>query len=164
MATEIHVRGLAELNKYLQTLPIRIEKNVLRGSLRAGAKPILAQAVAMVPVLSSELKKSLKIGTRARGGTVTATVKTNVFYARFVEFGTQGHFINAKPGGFLSFGGIFAKSVWHPGIPKGPKAFMRPALDSQAQTAVIAAAVYMRNRLATKHGMDTAHIMLDGDE
>ena len=161
---EIHVKGLAELQKFLDQLPVKIEKNVMRGALRAGAKPVLEQAIARVPVQSGELKNSLKISTSARGGTVTAKVKTNVFYAKFVEFGTKAHFITAKKGGWLSFGGIFAKSVWHPGIPKGPHAFMRPALDSQAQAAVIAAAEYMKNRLATKHGLDTSHITVEGDE
>lgn len=164
--SEIHVRGLAELQKFLDTLPVRVEKNILRGALRAGMKPVFAQAIANAAKAekSGKLKNSLKIGTSARGGTVTAKVKTKVFYAKFVEFGTKAHFITAKKGGWLSFGGIFAKSVWHPGIPKGPHAFMRPALDSQAGAAVVAAAEYMKARLASKHGIDTSHIMLDGDE
>jgi len=161
---EIHVTGLADLQKFLDQLPAKLERNVVRGALRAGAKLILAQAIAKVPVKSSELRNSLKIGTRARGGTVTAAVRTKVFYAKFVEFGTKGHFITAKKGGWLSFGGIFAKSVWHPGIPKGPHAFMRPALDGQAQNAVIAAAEYMKRRLATKEGLDTSDIVIEGDE
>jgi HK97 gp10 family phage protein len=161
---EIHVRGLKELQKFLDQLPVKIERNIMRGALRAGAKPILAQAIAGVPVQSGELKNSLKISTSAKGGTVESKVKTNVFYSRFVEFGTQAHFITAKKGGWLSFGGIFAKSVWHPGIPKGPHAFMRPALDSQAQAAVVATAEYIKKRLATKEGLDTSHIMIEGDE
>lgn len=161
---EIHVKGLKELNAYLQQLPPKIERNVLRGALRAGMKPVLAQAIASVPVQSSVLKNSLKIGTSARGGTVTGKVKTNVFYAKFLEFGTSAHFITARKGGWLSFGGIFAKSVWHPGILKGAHAFLRPALDSQAGAAVVVAAEYMKARLAAKHGLDTSHIVLEGDE
>jgi hypothetical protein len=41
---------------------------------------------------------------------------------------------------------------------------MRPALDQQAQAAVIATAEYMKNRLATKEGLDTADIVIAGDE
>jgi HK97 gp10 family phage protein len=161
---EIHVRGLKELQKFLDQLPVKIERNIMRGALRAGMKPVLARAIASAPVQSSELKNSLKIGSSARGGTVAGSVYTNVFYANFVEFGTSAHFITAKKGGWLSFGGIFAKSVWHPGIPKGPHAFMRPALDSQQVAAVNAAAEYMKVRLATKEGIDTSYVMIEGDE
>ena len=125
---------------------------------------MLAHAITNVPVKSSELRNSLKISTRARRGVVSASVKTKVFYAKFVEFGTKAHWITAKKGGWLSFGGIFAKSVWHPGIPKGPKAFLRPAMDAQATAAVNAAAAYIRDRLQSKHGLDTSGVVLEGDE
>jgi hypothetical protein len=41
---------------------------------------------------------------------------------------------------------------------------MRPAMDTQAQAAVQAMATHMRALLAKKHGLDTAHVKLDGDE
>jgi HK97 gp10 family phage protein len=158
---EIHVKGLAELSKFLDALPVKIEKNIMRSALRQGAKVIQQQAIANVPVQSGELRKSLKIGTRVRGGTVTAAVKTKVFYAKFVEFGTKAHFITARKKGWLSFGGIFAKSVQHPG--SRPRPFLRPALDAMAGAAVIAVGEQIKKRL-TKEGLDTAHITIEGDE
>jgi hypothetical protein len=41
---------------------------------------------------------------------------------------------------------------------------MRPALDAQASAAVVAAAEYMKDRLATKHGLDTSDVVIEGDE
>lgn len=167
MATEIHVKGLAELQKYLDTLPAKVEKNVLRGSLRAGMKTVLPVAQQNLSASSKTglLRAGLKLGTRTRGGTVTAFVKASgphAYLAPWVEFGTKAHNIAAKKGGWLSFGGIFAKDVAHPGA--RPRKFLRPALDQQASAAVVAAAEYMKNRLATKHGIDTSDVVIDGDE
>jgi hypothetical protein len=85
-----------------------------------------------------------------------------VFYPHFLEYGTKAHDISARIAGWLSFGGRFTKAVEHPGITARP--FMRPAMDTQAQASVQAMAAHMRTLLAKKHGLDTAHVKLDGDE
>lgn len=157
---DVHVKGLEDLQKFLDELPAKVEKNIIRSALRAGAKLIQQQAVANVPVKSGELRNSLKISTRARVGRVTASVKTKLFYARFVEFGTHAHNIAAKTG-WLSFGGIFAKSVQHPGA--RPHPFLRPALDATASAAVVAVGEQVKKRL-TKEGLDAADVMVEGDE
>lgn len=162
---DIHVKGLAALQKVLDQLPAKIERNVLRGSLRAGMAVVLPVAKHGVRRVSGKLQDGLKLGTRTKGGRVTAFIKASgphAFLAKWVEFGTAAHKISAKSGGMLSFGGRFVKSLQHPGAK--PRKFMRPALDSQASAAVNAAAQYMKARLASKHGLDTAHIQLDGDE
>jgi len=164
MADEFVVKGLDKLNEFLQQLPVKIEKNVLRGSLRAGMRVVLPAAAAKIHNVSGELAKGLRIRTRAKGGTVTAVVKAtgpHASIAHLVEFGTSAHRINAKSGGWLSLGGLFAKSVEHPGAEPHP--FMRPALDQEARNAVVASAEYMKQRLATKEGLDTADIVIDGD-
>lgn len=180
---EIHVTGLADLQKFLDTLPAKIERNVLRGALRAGAKVIEAQAKARAPVgqPSSEnkrlyggyagaLRDSIRVTTRIKGGRVTASIKAggknsktkaDVYYAHMVEFGTSAHNIAAHIGGWLSFMNIFVKSVNHPGAKPHP--FMRPALDSQASNAVVAAADYMKQRLQSQHGIDTSSVVIEGD-
>ncbi|MEO8101333.1 MAG: HK97-gp10 family putative phage morphogenesis protein [Betaproteobacteria bacterium] len=182
MTDEFAVKGLDKLNEFLQQLPVKIEKNVLRGALRAGAKVIMARAKQNVPVsppnsenarlyggYAGALRDSMKITVRARGGTVTASVKAggktkrggDAFYAHMVEFGTSAHLINGKLGGSLFLGGLFAKQVMHPGA--RPHPFLRPAMDAAAQPAVIAAAEYMKKRLETKEGLDTSDIVI-GDE
>lgn len=167
---EQHIKGLAELNTFLQQLAPKIEKNVLRGSLRAGAsKELLPEVQANVlkngSIKSGEYVAGLRVGTRSRGGTVTAYVKAggkHAYLGPWLEFGTKAHNIAAKVGGWLSFGGIFVRSVEHKGI--RPRAHFRPALDARGTAAVVAAAEYMRERLATKEGLDTAGITIAGDE
>lgn len=161
---DLHVTGLAALDKYLQELPVKIEKNVLRGSLRAGMKVVQPMAAANIHSVSGLLAAGLKIRTNAKGGRVTARLVAtgkHAYVAKWVEFGTQAHVINGKLGGSLFFGGVFAKQVMHPGAK--PHKFLRPALDAQAQSAIIAAAEYMKKRLATKEGLDTADIVVEGE-
>jgi HK97 gp10 family phage protein len=165
MNTSVKVSGLKELNVFLDTLPDKLQKNVMRAALRAGAKVIADQARENVPVASGKLKKDITIGTRSRGGVVTASVKAgakSAWYAKFVEFGTAAHEINAKPGSVMMFNGQIAIRVNHPGAK--PQPFMRPALDARGQAAVQAVAEKMREVLATKHGLSVPHRMEDGDE
>jgi len=172
VTTEIVVKGMADLSKFLETLPQKLAANVVRGSLRAGAKVIEAQAKANAPVgppneenvrlyggYQGALRDSIRVGVRIKGDRVTASIKAggkrskgaDVFYAHMVEFGTKAHILRGK----------FAGS-WHPGT--APRPFMRPALDSQATAAVIAAAEYMKKRLATKEGIDTKDIVIEAEE
>ena len=160
--SEVRVKGLSELNAFLQELPSKVEKNVLRGALRAGARVVQAEAKANVPVDTGTLRAGLKVSTGGKGGMVMAKVKAtgkHAFVAPWLEFGVGAHAITARKGGWLFFGGAFAKSVDHPGI--APRPFMRPALDSRAQAAVVAAGEYMKQRLASKHGLDTADIEIE---
>lgn len=171
--TTINVKGLAELQKFLDQLPAKIEANILRGALRAGAKPIRDAAKASAPVgepsetnkqkyklYSGALRDSIRISGRLdkRKGSVAVSVKAggkvkstgaDVFYASFVEFGTKPHSLSES-------GGL------HPGMTGNP--FMRTALDSQASNAVVAAGEYIKKRLATKQGLDTADITIEADE
>ena len=165
--SEIRVKGLADLNKFLQQLPTKIEQSVLRGALRAGANVVMAEAKAQLQeaesVDSGQLRDGLKVSTSSRRGRVTAKVKAtgkHAHIAPWLEYGTAAHKITAKGKGMF-FGGLFVKGVQHPG--SRPKPFMRPALDGRAQDAVSAAARYMKQRLATKHGLDTSGIEVDDE-
>ena len=163
--SEVHVKGLAQLQTFLDQLPAKLERNVMRGALRAGMNEVKPVAQQMVHSVSGQLAAGLKIGTRARGGVVTASLKATGKHrsiAHLVEYGTKAHTITTKGMKALSFNGLLFQSVRHPGAEKRP--FMRPALDQQAQAAVGAAAEYMKDRLATKHGLDTSAVLLEGDE
>lgn len=192
MAELTHVKGLDQLQKFLDQLPVKMERNVMRGALRAAAKDVLLPAAkAGVNSISGELAASLRVSVRARRGEVRAAVKTDIFYARFVEYGTRQHWISvamserpsrmtrrgvrlfaigtlneiAYRGGSLQIGSNFVgKSVVHPGIPANSKAFMRPALDNNAGAATVAAAEYIKGRLATKHGLDTSGVSIELEE
>lgn len=153
----IHIRGAAELQKVLGQLPVKLERKILRGGLRAGAKVIEAEAKRRVPVVTGQLRDSIRVSTGSkRGGKVYAHVKAGgrkkgqAFYAHFVEFGTARHVIlpggGTKAGKALAIAGrMVGAKVDHPGARARP--FMRPALDTQSQKAVDQMAEYLAQRL-----------------
>lgn len=183
--SETHVTGLKELYALLQTLPVNIEKNLMRGALRQGMKPVKAQAQANIHSRSGKLAESLSIKSNARSGTVRGILRAgkgfDSYKAMWVEFGTRPHYITVQDNErihgrqnivsmttinrvdrALKIGLNFVgPSVHHPG--SGPHPFMRPALDSQASAAVMAAGNYLKTKMATKQGLYTADISI-GDE
>jgi HK97 gp10 family phage protein len=204
MSELVHVKGLDELQKLLDTLPAKIERNIMRGALRKGATVLKNAAVENISSHSGDLAKSLKVFTKIKGGTVMARIVAGHGFGkkgmpagnlpRWVEFGTQPHWIKVDessiPGRFMRGRGgrepeyrkyslrtvnrmaargslrigtnFIGQSVAHPGAT--PKPFLRPALDAHASDAVEAAGEYIKNRLATKEGLDTADIVIEGDE
>jgi HK97 gp10 family phage protein len=148
------VTGMAELQKALDQLPAKVERNILRGALRAGAKVSLEKARAGIHSVDGDLAASLRVKTSARGGLVKATViagNKKAWYARLVEMGTAAHIIKAVKAAALFFNGQAIEGVRHPGAKKHP--FMRPALDASPQGVLAAAAAYIRTRL-TKENID----------
>lgn len=177
MSELVHVKGLGKLNELLQLLPAKLEQNVLRGGLRAGAKVVMDEAKRLCPVgptsmenmklyggYEGALRDSIRLSVSAKGGRVTASVKAggkskkskaDVYYAHMIEFtGAKPHKITGSHGNFLFIGDHPIKSVMHPGFQAKP--FMRPSLDGRAQAALLAAAEYMKKRLATKEGLEQA--------
>ena len=170
---EQFILGGVALDALLGTLPVNIEKNIMRGALRAGAKVFLNVVKQNIPADKGALRASARITTRARRGEVTASVKVgdkNVYYANMVEFGTRAHLIsvqesekgvNKKTGKALSMrtinknvlkiGNTFVgPTVEHPGAKPHP--FMRPAAEAGFQAAVEAVQAHVRKRL-TKEGL-----------
>lgn len=161
---EVHVKGLAELANFMQTLAPRIQRNVMRGALGAGMRVVQPAARANVRKISGKLAAGLKIKTSIRGDTVKAVLGAtgeHAFAAHIIEWtGAKPHTIKAKNAKALVLrGGRLVESVEHPGIKKRP--FMRPALDAEAARAIVAAAEYMKKRLATKEGIDTSDVVIE---
>jgi len=151
---EFEVTGLSDLWAKMQDIPVKIETNILRGGLRAGAIPIQQEARRLVNSVSGDLAKSIRVTTKVKRGTVYSLViagkhkkPTDPYYAHMVEFGTAAHWIRPKKlGGALFWKGHpLAQGVLHPGAQKKP--FMRPAMDGKAQQALEAMADYMAERL-----------------
>lgn len=155
------VTGLKELQAFLDQLPAKVEANIMRAALRQGANVVRAQAQANVPVKSGLLKAGIKVSTRSRRGVVTASIKAggkHGFLAKWLEYGTAAHFIKPKNAKSLFFAGLMRDSVDHPGVK--PKPFLRPALDSQAQAALLAVGEAIKKRLA-KQGLDASGVDLE---
>ena len=159
-----NITGLKELQAMLNSLPAKLEGNIMRTALRAGAKVILEEAKLNVPIRHGDLRDSIRISTRIKKGRVTASVKAGnkkAWYWRFVEYGTAEHAISAKDKGVLSFDGFFGKSVLHPGAKEKP--FMRPALDVKSSEAIVAVGEAIKKRL-TKQGLDATDIFIEVEE
>jgi hypothetical protein len=160
-----HVKGLPELQRFLDETPVKFQRNVLRGALRAAMNVVKPVAQGNIHSVSGLLAKGLKVGTRLRGGIVTSNLRAtgkHAFLALWVEYGTGAHTITARVKRALALSiGAVVRHIRHPG--SRPKPFMRPALDGQAMPATVAAGLYIRERL-TKSGLDAAHIRVEGDE
>lgn len=145
-------KGLDELQKALDQLPVNVERKLVRGALRAGQKVVLDQAKAGIHNISGELAASLRISTRkGKNGQVSARViagNKTAFYAHMVEFGTARHLIKPKNRKSMVVAGMMREVINHPGANKRP--FMRPAADAAANegsAAMEAFKDYMRKRL-----------------
>jgi HK97 gp10 family phage protein len=160
MDDTIHISGGKELGQFLQSLPLKIEKNIMRAALRAGARVIANEAKLNVPIQDGDLKRSIRTGSNAKKGKVEAYAKAGdkkAWYYRFVEFGTAAHIIKGKNGGMLRFMAKNGKAIQtlqvsHPGAIAKP--YMRPALDSKSGEAVMAVSNKIRERL-TQEGINS---------
>jgi HK97 gp10 family phage protein len=158
---DAQIKGLAELQRAMDQLPAKVEANIMRGAMRAGAKVVAKAAASNVHSVSGELAASVRFGAKLdrRNGRVSAYIRAGgkskkggpaVFYAHMVEKGTAAHIIKARPPNRMLAIGV--AQVQHPGARKMP--FLRPALDSHGFEAVEAVREYIRARLADKHGID----------
>lgn len=149
------IQGGRQLDELLQTLPEKMQRNVNRAGLRAGAVVLLDAVKQNIPVASGALRDSARITSRTRNGEVTVSVKVGnrvAWYAHLVEYGTRQHAIKPRePGGAMQFGGVTTRSVQHPGARAQP--FMRPAVDLELPQALEAITAKIRERL-TKQGLD----------
>lgn len=168
MASEISISGLKELNDMLKTLPAKIEKNVMRGAMRAGLNEIRAEAKQQLTsgghVKTGALQRSVRVSFARKSeklGWVRGYVKAGdkkAWYAHLIEFGTGSFYAGKgseskrkpyeiKPNSrkSLFFAGLMKEVVTHPGIHPSP--FMRTAFDSKSAASVKAFADYMTKRL-----------------
>lgn len=148
------ILGGRALDDALKTLAPKIEKNIMRSALRAGVNIIKNEAKQEVPVKTGTLRKSLRVSTRSKNGTITAVLKADsriAPHAHLVEFGTRPHKIKPRNGEALRIGGHVVADVEHPG--SRPKPFFRPSFDSKAPQAIAAVAEQIRKRL-TKEGIN----------
>lgn len=88
--------GGRELEQLLQTLPVKMEKNIMRSALRAGGAVLRDKARQFVPQEDGDLLRSIRITSRVRKGQVQIGVKAGnaqVYYAGMVEYGTRPHYV-----------------------------------------------------------------------
>lgn len=150
------LKGAAELQKFLDQLPAKLEANVIRGGLRAGAKVSEKAVKDSINERTGKLRASVKVKTSNRSGVVKAIVSIGdklAWYARFYEFGTKPHEIKAKGEKSMFIGGLFRRLINHPGA-TSTRGKMRAALDETQSAAAARVVDYIRDRLRSKHGLE----------
>lgn len=178
------VQGGRETQDLLDTLPGKMQKNINRAGLRAGAVVFLAEVKQRIPVASGDLRDSARVTTRARGAEVSASVKVGnsvAWYAKQVEYGTRPHYIKVsdqdrgpgrrkgrkgRPGTRETLASISTvnRRVLQIGANfVGPsvhhpgaraRPFMRPTADNKLPEAIAAITKKIRERL-TKQGLNS---------
>lgn len=152
MATR-NIAGLQELHRALQDFPVKFEKSVLRGGMRAGGKVFERIAAGKIPVRSGKLRNSLKVRTRSKRGQVTVEITLgdkNAFYGHMVENGTAAHFLvpRKKVRGMakrMAINGTPRTWVKHPGAKPNP--IMRNTFDEGQEQALAAFRDYVYGRI-----------------
>ncbi len=164
------MKGGVDLSAFLATFPSNLERNVLRGALKAGVDEIAEGA--REKCRSAEVRATIGTTSRSEPGVVTAKVQTKgdgAFKAPWLENGTDPHLISVDEEqsggktvrrinketnrGSLVIGGAFVgKTVHHPGAKPYP--FMRPALDEREAAAIAAIGKHIAGKM-TKAGIET---------
>lgn len=141
MPIDIEVKGAKELERKLKKFPAKVAKKVIRKSLRAGSKIILAKTKSMAPKDSGALKKSMVIraGKRNRRGTIgilqlfntakypqlitTSKSGKRAFYPAAIEYG------RAAPGDAGGPKVVAGKSFIRQGFKRGAPAAEKTVLE-----------------------------------
>lgn len=188
------VGGGRELQELLNTLPGKMQKNINRAGLRAGAAALLPAVKQNIPVDQGDLRDSARVTSRAKGAEVSASVKVGnkkAWYANLVEYGTKPHYIKVSdvdrgPGRGIGRRGTAARRETLASIRTvnrrvlqiganfvgpsvhhpgtRPRPFMRPAIDENFPQVIQAVTKKIRERLS-QQGLNTpAPIPLDPTE
>jgi hypothetical protein len=182
------LKGGPELMAFLETLPEKLARNVLRGALRAAAQEVAPEAKALA--IDSQVKEAVGVSTGTRPGLVYSKVRLKgpgSYKGLWLEWGTLPHLISIRDDvrpttktrngsvrwsvkavnkavkrGSLEINGKFVGAVvHHPGA--RPHPFMRPALDAKAEQAIAAAANYIKSRL-TAQGLNAPDVSIAEDD
>jgi HK97 gp10 family phage protein len=140
---EDDVKGLTELAKLLDKLPPRIQRNVLRGAVKAGADMLVGPMQAAAPVWSGRLEES-----------VLAAKETSAATRRRKRRGRREMNPGANRGLEVSAGIAFAKPgkrYWHFSefgtVKQAAKPWIRPTFAANQGRVLAAMKTYISKRL-----------------
>ena len=150
MADTQHVDGLKELQAALKELPERIARNVLRGSVNAGATVIRKEAQARAPV---------SVGPKRQGQSPPGTLKRALYQKQIRELSSlvkQTFIVSVRKGkqyrnqgkkGNLSQDAYYARFVEFGTAKMAARPFLRPAFEARKTDAVAAIKAYLERRI-----------------
>jgi HK97 gp10 family phage protein len=143
-------KGLKELQQALKELPERVAKNVLRGSVGAGAAVIRKEAVAKAPVYQEQVQA---------GHPPAGTLKRAVYQKQINELSNQvkqTFFVGVRHGkkyqkqgknGQLSQDAYYASWIEFGTSKMSARPFLRPAFEGKKTEAVEAIRAYLEKRI-----------------
>lgn len=116
----VKLEGFDTLKARTEALPQKLQRNILRGGMRAAVGVIRKLAREFVPVRTGKLRRSIRASARSfRDGRLVGTVTSGgkgAWQANIIEVGAKPHKIRARRGKALSIGrGGYVKQVDHPG-------------------------------------------------
>lgn len=150
MAETLNISGLKELQAALKELPDRIAKNVLRGSVAAGAAIIRNEARQRAPVYTGEV---------AAGHPPPGTLKRSIVQKQIKELSNatkQTFFVTVRRGkeyqkqgkkGNLSQDAYYASWVEFGNSRMSARPYLRPAFEAKKEAAIEAIRAYLEKRI-----------------
>ncbi len=146
----VTVKGVDELLKALKQFPQNIQKNVLKGAVRAGAASLVKEAKANVPADTGNLKKSIGVvevkSKKPQYVQFKVTSRKGFgWYAHMVEFGTLGK--RDEPLSPETRRSPKAIEMAEKGFGSPAQPFMRPAYENKGEETIIVAKEYLEKRI-----------------
>jgi HK97 gp10 family phage protein len=152
-AFSFQLSGVKELTKLLDQLPtVAMRKTVIRNALKKAGQPIAEAAKANVPVVTGQLRDSIKVSTsliasqrkgRQNRSVVTVYVGSSSPLAHLVEFGTVERILKEPRQVFFNGRWAVIKTTGY----TSPNPFLRTAWDSTKRVALKVFAEEMKNEL-----------------
>ena len=131
----VKVAGVTELLEKFRSFTPSADQLIQETMLKSVTENIVTVAKSLSPKKTGALQQS--IDAIAGVDPMSVLLIVGKPYARFLEYGTKPHSIEATNAKALAFkvGGktVFAKRVQHPGIPEGKYSFLRPAIEEGKQ-------------------------------
>lgn len=109
MSSAMPVKGLRELDAYLNAFPRNMQRQAYRSALTAAAKPIRDEARIRAPKQTGKMAKAIRTGSPKQNADGTFSIFISVdgndhgFLGLFHEYGVAPHYIN--PGDATTTGG-----------------------------------------------------------
>lgn len=152
--SSFEVKGLSQVLADLRKLPEKIERNVVRGALRAGVRVFGAELGRRIPIRTGALAKSVKIRAsnkkKMQPKVILSVGNQRAWYAHILERGAKAHDIRARAGFALNVGGVPRAWVRHPGIK--PRYFLRDTFYAADDKAVEAFKIFLDKRMPRELG------------
>lgn len=154
--TTVQIKGLAELNRALAELPPRLARNVLRGSVAAGAAVIRQEAKERAPRYAGEVVAghpppgTLKRAIYSAQARRLSSLLEQVYHVGVVS-GKRAKVGKAKSGkakSGKSKDAYYWRFVEFGTVKMAAKPFLRPAFEAKKLEAVEAIRRYMAERIA----------------